>query len=137
MIVLDTHVLVWSVSGDMRLGEATRTQIETTARTGEVLVSAITPWEIALLTEKGRLRLGQDVGSWIQSALAFPGVRLAPIEPAIAVDSARLPGEFHADPADRIIIATARHSNAPLVTADSAILAYAATGHLQAVDAST
>lgn len=79
MIVLDTHVLVWSVSGDMRLGEATRTQIETSARTGEVLVSAITPWEIALLTEKGRLRLGQDVGSWIRSALAIPGVRVGPI----------------------------------------------------------
>ena len=136
MIVLDTHALVWSVSGDMRLGKATRTQIETTARTGEVLVSAVTPWETALLTEKGRLRLSQDVGSWIQSALAIPGVRLAPIEPAIAVDSVRLPSEFHADPADRIIIATARHSNAPLVTPDSAMLEYAAAGHLQAVDAS-
>ena len=137
MIVLDIHVLVWPVSGDMWLGEATRAQIETTARTGEVLVSAITPWEIALQTEKGQLRLGQDVSVRIQSALAIPGVRLAPIELAIAVDNARLQGEFNADPADRIIIANVRYSNAALVTADSTILAYAATGHLQAMDATT
>ena len=137
VIVLDTHALIWTVAGDTRLGEQSRAMIEKTARTGRVLVSAITPWEIALLSEKGRLRLGREVESWIQEALALPGVSLAPIEPAIAVDSVRLPGDFHADPADRLIIATARHFNVPLVTADIAILTYAAAGHMQAIDAST
>ena len=69
------------------------------------------------------------------AALDLPGLVLAPIEPAIAVDSVRLPGRFHADPADRMIVATARRCGVPLVTADRAILSYAANGRLLAVDA--
>ena len=136
MILLDTHTLIWSVSEDPRLGERAQAEIEDAGRTSGILVSAITPWEIALLTEKGRLNLGQEVSSWIRTALALPGMHLAPIEPAIAVDSVRLPGTFRADPADRLIIATARYFNVPLVTADKAILAYAATGYLKTIDAS-
>ena len=135
MIVLDTHVLIWSTIGDERLGQNAQALIEETAQREGALVSAITPWEIALLAEKGRLRLGQEVGAWIQAALALPGIRLAPIEPEIAVDSVRLPGNFHADPADRLIIATARYFDIALVTADQAILAYAASGHVRAVNA--
>lgn len=98
-------------------------------------MSAITPWEIALLAGKGRLALGRDTGAWIEEALALPGIALAPITPAIAVDSVGLPGDFHADPADRLIIATARHADATLFTVDHAILDYAATGHVKAADA--
>lgn len=65
----------------------------------------------------------------------MPSVRLAPIEPQIAIDSVRLPEEFHADPADRIIVATARHFDITLVSADQAILSYAAKGYVRAVDA--
>ncbi len=136
MILLDTHTLIWSVSEDPRLGERAQAEIENAARTSGVLASAITPWEIALLSEKGRLNLGQEVSSWLSAVLALPGMRLAPIEPAIAVDSVRLPGAFHADLADRLIIATARYFDVPLVTADSAILAYAAAGYLKTIDAS-
>ena len=135
MIVLDIHTLIWIVDDDPRLGSAARTVIDDTVRTGFVLVSAITAWEIALLAEKGRLHLGREVGSWIRTALALPGIKLAPIEPEIAVDSVRLPGSFHADPADRLIVATARHWDAPLLTADDAILDYGARGHLRTVDA--
>ena len=135
MIVLDTHVLVWSVNDDPRLGAGARTAIEKTARSDRVAVSAITPWEIALLTERGRLRLGREVATWIETALALPGVYLLPIVPAIAVDSVRLPGEFHSDPADRFIVSTARHHDVPLITADRAILAYSAAGHVLAMDA--
>ena len=88
-----------------------------------------------MLVEKGRLRLGREVRSWIDDTLALPGIFLAPIEPAIAIDSVRLPGEFHADPADRFIVSTARRFDAPLITADRAILAYAAAGHVRAVNA--
>lgn len=136
MIVLDTHVLVWAVDGSARLGRAARAAIEETGRTDRIGVSAITPWEIALLAERGRLRLGRDVGGWIDAALGLPGVHLMPIEPAIAIDSVRLPGSFQADPADRLIVATARHCAAPLLTADRAILDYAAGGHVHVVDAS-
>ena len=88
-----------------------------------------------MLTERGRLALGRDVGAWVSDALALPGVRLAPLLPAVAVDSARLPGPIHGDPADRIIIATARHAGAALLTADKAILAYHGAGYVQATDA--
>lgn len=120
---------------DPRLGAWTRTQIEAAARANEVLVSAITPWEIAMLSGKGRLALGREIGDWLDEALATPGIALAPITPGIAVDSVGLPGDFHADPADRLIVATARHANATLFTADRAILDYADAGHVKAADA--
>ncbi|MCY3671243.1 MAG: type II toxin-antitoxin system VapC family toxin [Alphaproteobacteria bacterium] len=135
MILLDTHAFVWTVGGDRRLGPRARAAIEEAASGEGVLVSAITPWEVALLVGKGRLRLGREVGAWLEAALALPGMVLAPIEPAIAVDSTRLPGDFHADPADRLIVATSRHRGVPLLTADRAILSYAANGYLHALDA--
>ena len=90
-----------------------RAAIEKAGRADGVAVSAITPWEIVLLAEKGRLRLGCDAAVWIDTALDLPGVHLIPIEPAIAIDSMRLSGSFHSDPADRFIVATARHCGAP------------------------
>ena len=136
MIILDTHALIWAVDDDPRLGSAGRAAVaESTVAVG-LGISAITPWEIALLAEKGRLHLGRDVGNWIDFVLSLPGIRLMPILPAIAIDSVRLPGVFHADPADRLIIATARHHGAPLLTADRTILAYAAGGHVSVIDAS-
>ncbi len=135
MILLDTHAFVWTVGGDRRLGPRARASVEEAGSGEGVLVSAITPWEIALLVAKGRLQLGREVGAWLETALALPGIVLAPVEPAIAVDSTRLPGDFHADPADRLIVATSRHRGVPLFTADRAILSYAASGHLHAVDA--
>ena len=136
MILLDTHVLVWSVEGHPRLGMAAGARIEETRRTDRVGVSAMTPWEIALLVEKGRLRLAMEAAAWMETVLGAQGIDLLPIEPAIALDSVRLPGGFHADPADRLIVATARHWGVPLITADQTILAYAAEGHVQAIDAS-
>ena len=136
MILLDTHVVVWAVEGHRRLGGAAGARIEEARRMDRVGISAITPWEIALLVEKGRLRLALEVGAWMKALLGARGIDLLPIEPAIALDSVRLPGDFHADPADRLIVATARYWRAPLLTADRAILDYAADGHMQAMDAS-
>ena len=134
MIVLDTHVLVWVVDGSRRLGATARDRVNQAARAGGVGLSAITPWEVALLAEKGRLRLGRDVAAWLDEALALPGLRLIPIDP-IAVASVGLPGDLGADPADRFIVATARHFGVPLVTADRAILAYGLQGHVRVLDA--
>ena len=135
MIVLDTHVLVWAMEDERRLGPDARAVIAAAGQSDDIGISAITPWEIALLVERGRLRLAQEVGAWIRAVLALPGVRLLPIEPAIATDGVRLPGAFRADPADRLIIATARQCGAPLLTADFSILSYAAGGHVQTIDA--
>ena len=135
MIVLDTHVLIWAMNDDARLGTAAGAIIKQAAQTGLIGISAITPWEIVLLVEKGRLRLGREVREWLETALALPGVTLVPIDLAIAIDSVRLPGNFHADPADRLIVSTARHHDAPLVTADRDILSYAAEGHVRTINA--
>lgn len=135
-MVVDTHVLIWAVQGDGRLGPTARRLIDEAATAGQLQVSAITPWEIAMLAQRGRLALGRDVGAWLNDALRLPGIGLSPLAPAICVDSVRMPGDLHGDPADRLIIATARHAGLPLMTADRAILAYGAAGHVRTVDAS-
>ena len=84
-----------------------------------------------MLVAKQRLALDRDVGEWLDAALALPGLRLAPLEPPMAVDATRLPGELHGDPADRMIAATARHHTAILVTDDRLLLEYGAAGHLK------
>jgi PIN domain nuclease of toxin-antitoxin system len=118
-----------------RLGARTAEALNRAGWENRIAVSAITPWEIGLLVSKGRLQLGADVMEWIREALAKPGVQLAPLEPEIAVASTRLPFEMHADPADRILVATARHLGATLVTADGALLEFARQGHFVGMDA--
>ena len=82
-----------------------------------------------MLVEESRLCLTVEVGSWIDTALSAPRIVLLPVEPALAVESVRLPGQFPADPADRLIVVTARHWSVPVVTAGRATLDYAASGH--------
>lgn len=134
-LLLDTHTLVWSINDGPKLGMRAKESIRVAGDEGRVLVSAITHWEIALLVSKGRLSLEVDVMDWIRDAMTIPGLTLVPLEPEIAVASTRLPFEIHADPADRIIVATARHMGATLVTADAALLKFAKQGHLVAMDA--
>ncbi|MEX1114001.1 MAG: type II toxin-antitoxin system VapC family toxin [Akkermansiaceae bacterium] len=87
-------------------------------------MSAISCWEVAKLVECGRLTLPCPVYDWIQQALAYPGIRLIELSPSISVESTQLPGTFHRDPADQIIVATSRILDAPLVTVDRKILEY-------------
>ncbi len=134
LLLLDTHVLVWLLEGHASLGSKARSAIQKAAEQDCVVISAITPWEIALLVSKNRLKLNRDVMGWLLEALASTGMELAPLEPEIAVDSTRLPFEMHADPADRILVATARHLGATLVTADRELLDLAASGYFRAID---
>ncbi len=131
-MVLDTHALVWLLQGSERLGPTARALIEAAAKGDGALVAAISAWEIAMLVAKGRLALDRDVGEWLDAALALPGLRLAPLDPSVAVDSTRLPGEPHGDPADRMIVATARRHTATLITDDALVLAYSTEGHVKA-----
>ena len=135
MPVLDTHVLIWLVNGSARLGARAKRAIERAGRNNEIFVSAITPMEIGMLVAKSRLALSKDVLDWINEALTQPGIALLPLSPEIAIGSTRLPGSPHGDPADRVIIATARQLGVPLVTADRKILAYSREGHLQVTNA--
>lgn len=123
MILLDTHAWVWWVHGDPRLSEDQRKMLDARAVEG-IGVSIISCWEVAKLVEYGRLKLPQDVAEWVGVALAYPGVRLVELTPGIAVESTRLPQPFHKDPADQIIVATARVRDYPVVTADEKILKY-------------
>ncbi len=125
MIVLDTHILVWWVSGDKSLSAAAAKVIhDTLANDGEIIVSSISAWEIAMLIKKDRLVLSMEVESWIDEVSQIDGVRFVPVDNEIAIKSTELPGEFHKDPADRMIVATARKMAAPLVTADEKIIDY-------------
>jgi PIN domain nuclease of toxin-antitoxin system len=136
-VVLDTHALVWLLQGNPRLGPKSRAQIEVAASTDGALVAAISVWEIAMLVAKGRLALDREVGAWIEAALSLPGLRLAPLDPGIAVDATRLPGDIQSDPADRMIVATARQHTATLITDDQLVLQYGADGHVKAQRAAT
>ncbi len=125
MIVIDTHVLVWWVSGETCLSTAADKAIKETLLNGsEVIVSAISAWEISMLIEKGRLILSMDVASWLDEVTHIDGVRFVPIDIETGIKSTLLPGEFHKDPADRMIVATARKLAVPLVTADEKMMHY-------------
>jgi PIN domain nuclease of toxin-antitoxin system len=134
-LLLDTHVLVWLMFGDSKLGEKALGAIRHAFAEDRAYVSAITPWEIGMLVSKKRIDLFRDVLLWIQDALSLPGIKLAPLEPEIAVECTRLPWEAHGDPADRILVATARHLGATLVTADGPLLEFAKQGHFVGMDA--
>jgi PIN domain nuclease of toxin-antitoxin system len=132
VIVLDTHVLIWAVQDDPRLGRGARHCIE---RDGHrLIVPALCAWEVAMLDRAGRVPFVGGALAWLRAVLDVPGVALAPLTPEIAVDSAMMPWP-HRDPADRMIVATARALDCALVTADEQILRYAAAGHVRAIDA--
>lgn len=130
--MLDTHVLVWWLTGDVgKLSADARSalylsgqssQAETADRS--IIVSSITAWEIAHLVERGRLALAMDIGAWVATAESIPSIQFVPVRNEIAIESVQLPGTFHKDPADRIIVATARLYGVPIVTADGKIQAY-------------
>lgn len=111
--VFDTHVWVWSAAGDPR-AEPVR------GFSGTAVISAISQWEVAMLAMKSRLRLMPDEASWFSANLEAP-VSLAPLTAEISMASCRLT-DFHGDPADRIIVATAMTLGIPLITADEQII---------------
>ncbi|MBB3048930.1 PIN domain nuclease of toxin-antitoxin system [Litorivivens lipolytica] len=124
MIVLDTHTLIWWVNGDKQLSTNAKKAIESELPDGQVFVSSISAWEIAMLVSKGRLALTMDIDDWLDTVSAIDGISFVPVTTDVAVQSVRLPGEFHSDPADRIIVALARHRSVSLVTADTKIREY-------------
>lgn len=122
MIILDTHIWVWWVQGDSKLSPQHQTWIQQYAPQG-LGVSIFSCWEVAKLVEKGRLTLPTAIDEWLETALAYPGIQRLDLTLPIIIESTKLVG-FHADPADQIIVATARIQNCPLLTADQTILAY-------------
>ena len=118
-----------------RLSEAAQSLIESAARHGGVLISAISVWEIAMLEARRRIELTTGVLNWVRSSLAIPGRVLIPLTPEIAVASTRLPDAPVGDPADLILLATAIANNAILLTLDQKLLDYGRRQRLQIVSA--
>lgn len=123
MIVLDTHIWVWWVHDDAQLPADYKTYIQHHEVTG-LGVSTISLWEVAKLVESGRLTLPVPVRDWLDQAIGYPGISVLELTPEIIVDSTQLPGSFHRDPADQLIVATARVFRCPIVTIDHKIRTY-------------
>lgn len=130
MIVLDTHVLIWWVSDPEKLSKKAQKMIESESKSGLILISSISIWEIYLLVKKERIKLAMDIDSWLEKLESLPRIQFIPIDNKIAAKSINLPGEFHNDPADRMIVMTAREKGAVLVTKDERIRKYP---HIQSI----
>ena len=128
--ILDTHVWIWWNMHPKKLSQKTRALLSSPKRYEELLLSAISPWEFSKLLEKERIGISCNPEEWIAEALDMPKLRLVPLTPTIAYRSTSLPQPFHGDPADQIIVATAREENATILTKDKLIQNYKHVRHL-------
>lgn len=134
-LLLDTCAVIFRAEG-RPMTKASMSAIDRAAAASSVFISPVSAWEIGLLTQAGRARrleLGMDPQTWFARVMSEAGAVEAPLTFEIAIASTRLPGEFHRDPADRFLIATARALNVPIVTRDDEIEAYAKAGHVKLI----
>lgn len=131
LILLDTHCVLWLDQADQRMGRQARSRAEAAIRTGDLAISAISFWEVAMLADKGRLKMGRSLRLWRRDWLQQGMIEL-PLSGAIGIEAAAL-ADFHANPADPWLVATAREVGATLLTADERILAW--PGRLDRYDA--
>ena len=122
--LLDTHTWIWWHMNPKNLSQKVKRLIRDTSKYDELLLSAISPWEFSKLLEKKRIGISCDPEDWINRALDMPKLRLVPLSPVLAYHSTVLPKPFHNDPADQIIVASAREENAAILTKDERILIY-------------
>ncbi len=129
--LLDTHVFYWLMIGEM-LSEDTCNLLKKHAQSSGLCLSAISLWEIAMLAQRKRITLHMPTQQWLERALLFPYLELIPFTPQVAAESCALSASFHGDPADRIIVATARVVPATLFTQDERILSFSREGFISA-----
>ncbi|MEI7901724.1 MAG: type II toxin-antitoxin system VapC family toxin [bacterium] len=123
-LLMDTHAWIWWITGSDRLTLRGKSAIRKAAASGELFLSAISIWEVAKLMSKQRIQLDRDTENWVEQALEIPGLTLVPLTPLIACKACSLPPPFHDDPADQIIVASARVEGATILTADARIRGY-------------
>jgi len=131
MIVIDTHVLIWLTEGHERIGKKTRRLADEALKDDSLCVSAISFWEVEMLSQKGKICLSQPTRTWRLELLGL-GLLEIPISGEIGIEAAAIEN-FHGDPADRIITATALHHGATIITADEQIIKW--PGRLKLQDA--
>jgi PIN domain nuclease of toxin-antitoxin system len=126
--LLDTHAWFWLVAGDEQISPDLVTRLESALAEGQIFLSQISTWELALKASLGKIELTRPLDLWLRENTAGLSILDLPLE--VVLESTRLPGTFHKDPADRFIVATARVHDLVLVTGDRLILDYAAGGHV-------
>lgn len=125
-LLLDTHVWIWYVEGEAsQLARGTVELLDRSGALGNLLVCDISCWEVAMKAAKGKLEFSVDVGVWLQRAEQAPGIRFRPLTRPVLIQSTRLTGAAHSDPADRMLMAMAQLDAVPLVTADRLVIDYA------------
>ena len=127
MLLLDTHVWIWTLAGDARrIGRRARSLLTRAESRDAIRISPVTLFEVMALHTIGRLQLTRPPDEWIRQAMAAAPVRIAELSPSIAIDAGRIPRDVLADPMDRLLVATAHEMEATLLTADERILGYGA-----------
>ena len=136
LLLLDTHCWLWAQLGMVQhLSRGAQSALKRAETAGQLRVSVISVWEVGMLEKRGRIGLPMNIRTWVGEALSKPGVSLAPLTPEIALESIDLPGELHGDPADRILVATARVLGATLLTKDKRLLEYSRFRHVRTLAA--
>jgi PIN domain nuclease of toxin-antitoxin system len=133
-LLLDTHAAIWITTNEALAPRAEQAINAAHQAAGTVLISPITAWEVGLLVSRSRLTLLMTPQRWFERLLAVPGVRLAELSPGILMASSFLPGTPPRDPADRILLATARDIGATLITRDRLLLKYGQEGHVSSIE---
>lgn len=132
MIVLDTHIFLWLINGNDEITvSGFMPTINKAMKDNSIIIPAICLWEISMLSAKQRIVLHNNALDWLKTATSAPGISVYPISPEVAYESTILPGTFHGDPADRMIVATTRVIDGTLITLDKEILAYSKNGFVK------
>lgn len=124
MILLDTHIWLWWLHTPEQLSDRARTLLTIGENQNALIVSAISVWEIAVKYSAGKLPLPLAINEWFAIAQTRPGITIEPLDPLDAIASTQLPGDFHKDPADRMLVAVAYRCDIELITCDQKILNY-------------
>lgn len=132
-IILDTHAWLWILSGEKKISQKCAEFVQKKRDFNELYLSDISLWEVSMLAKKGRITLGQPTLNWLKHAIKNSAVQLIHITPEISVESTELPGNFHGDPADRLIVSTARILNLTIITRDEKILEYSSENRVHAL----
>ena len=135
-ILLDTHVWIWFMKGDKtQLKPSAIKLIENALLERTAYLASISVWELGMLYQKNRIKMNEPLSVWVERCCAKAGFNTINLENDVAIESTQLPAEFHGDPADRMLIATARQHGLTLITRDKLMQKYGKQGHLQVLSA--
>lgn len=134
-ILLDTHIWIWYINGNSELNKTTRTTISKALHDHKAHLAAISLWEIGMLDKKKRIILEMPCLEWFNKSIEITHIHITPLTPSIAAESCHLPGKFHGDPADQLIVATARVEGLTIMTRDKKILDYSKSRFISTISA--